>query len=82
MGEENFKNAFDDFKKFEQSFLEATEIAKVKVLAYLSSLSIEEVVEEYKNESKDHLQTVHEWALEGEYYEVCNALKDLIKQSK
>ncbi|WP_108869126.1 hypothetical protein [Aquimarina aquimarini] len=61
--------------------LEAAEVAKRKLLEYLQEKNVDEIIIEINDMDEDNLNNLNDWALKGEFYRVCQAIKEF-KESK
>ncbi|MET2984807.1 hypothetical protein [Aureibaculum conchae] len=60
--------------------LESAEIAKDALLKHLQTKDKKEIINEVLNMDKNSLKKLNQWALEGEIYEVCAALKEILNK--
>ncbi|MGH1386400.1 hypothetical protein [Kordia sp.] len=56
--------------------LEAAEATKRRLLEYLKEKNVDEIISEIKDMDEDNLNSLNDWALNGEFYRVCQAIKE------
>lgn len=68
----------EEHDKTVNGLLESAEIAKRKLLEYLQEKSLEEIEIEIDDMEEGDLESLNEWALKGEIYVVCQAIKKVL----